>query len=96
MSDHDRDHEDEILRQWAADVAEALRLEGVDIDIKAVLGLAGRAAHSVLRPAAPLTTFIAGFAAGRAEAQGTPASTAMDEAIATATHLCREHPTPAD
>ena len=92
----DREHEDEILQKWAADVAEALQLKGLEVDVKAVLGLAGRAAHAVLRPAAPLTTFIAGYAAGQAAANGgASADAAMSDAIATATRLCREHPLPA-
>lgn len=91
----DREHEDQVLRKWAENVIEALQLNGLEVDINAVLGLAGRAAHAVLRPAAPLTTFIAGYAAGRAAANGatTPAA-AMSDAIATATRLCREHPAP--
>ncbi|MCX7520884.1 DUF6457 domain-containing protein [Microbacterium sp. STN6] len=97
MTENDREHENELLEEWAADVAEALQLKGFEVDINAVLGLAGRAAHAALRPAAPLTTFIAGYAAGlqAAGASVTP-QVAMSEAIATATHLCREHPLPAD
>lgn len=92
----DREHEDQILRKWAEDVVEALQLNGLEVDINAVLGLAGRAAHAVLRPAAPLTTFIAGYAAGQAAANGaTSADVAMSDAIATATRLCREQPAPA-
>lgn len=93
----DREHEDKILQEWADDVAEALQLNGLEVDVKAVLGLAGRAAHAVLRPAAPLTTFIAGYAAGRAAAVGSvSADAAMRDAIETATQLCREHPLPAE
>jgi len=92
----DREREDEVLRKWAEDVVEALQLNGLEVDIKAVLGLAGRAAHTVLRPAAPLTTFIAGYAAGQAAANGAKsAEDAMGDAIATATRLCRERPEPA-
>lgn len=45
---------------------------GVDtgVDIAAVLALAGTVAHSVMRPAAPLTTFIVGYAAGLAVGSG--------------------------
>lgn len=87
----DREHDDELLRQWAAEVVAALEVEGLEVDLKAVLGLAGRAAHAVLRPAAPLTTFIAGFAAGRAAASGVDTHTAVAQALSTATRLCREH-----
>jgi len=89
----DREHEDQVLQAWAEEVVEALQLNGLEVDIKAVLGLAGRAAHAVLRPAAPLTTFIAGYAAGRTAAgEAKSADVAMSDAIATATRLCREHP----
>ncbi|NUP74702.1 MAG: molybdopterin-guanine dinucleotide biosynthesis protein, partial [Sinomonas sp.] len=64
---------------------EALELDGLEVDIDAVLGLAGVAAHAVVRPAAPLTTCIAayaaGFAAGSGQAQETPSmAAAMDVA----------------
>lgn len=62
--------QDETLEDWCRALLQALELDGVDIDINEVLGLAGVAAHSVVRPAAPLTTFIAGFAAGLASGTG--------------------------
>ncbi|SHE66913.1 DUF6457 domain-containing protein [Streptoalloteichus hindustanus] len=58
-----------VLDDWI----EALRAElgaelgpDVDVDIRALLDVARVAAHSVDRPAAPLTTFLIGYAAGRA------------------------------
>ncbi|WP_349901791.1 NTP transferase domain-containing protein [Parafrigoribacterium humi] len=70
-----RAREDEELRQWCAKVAEATGVPELEVDLKTVLGLAGRAAHAVMRPAAPLTTFIVGYAAGIAAGSGkaTPA-----------------------
>jgi hypothetical protein len=67
MSDPDQDA---LLRAWCADLSEVLGLEGLDVDIDSVLGLAGVAAHSVVRPAAPLTTFLAAYAAGLAAGRG--------------------------
>ncbi|BDZ49752.1 hypothetical protein GCM10025867_19930 [Frondihabitans sucicola] len=53
------------LDAWAAKLAAALRLpDDVEIDVPAVLDLARDAAHGVARPAAPLTTFLVGLAAG--------------------------------
>jgi hypothetical protein len=54
------------LEQWTVEPAEALGL-GADgrVDIAGVLDLARLAAHEVARPAAPLTTFLAGFALAR-------------------------------
>lgn len=57
------------LEQWVADLAEALGVpELAGLDLGLVLDLARDAAHGVARPAAPLTTFLVGFAAGRAGA----------------------------
>ncbi|WP_219817285.1 DUF6457 domain-containing protein [Rathayibacter tritici] len=55
---------EEILAAWWAELCSALGLGAVPIDPDALLALAGRAAHTVVRPAAPLTTFLAGYAAG--------------------------------
>jgi len=52
------------LREWSQELAEALGVD-VDVEIDAILDLARDAAHQVERPAAPLTTFIVGYAAGR-------------------------------
>jgi hypothetical protein len=56
----------DILREWLIDLTAELGLSPDDVDIAAVLDLAKVAAHSIARPAAPLTTFIVGLAAGRA------------------------------
>jgi hypothetical protein len=55
--------------------------------VKAVLGLAGVAAHRVVRPAAPLTTYLVGYAAGRAAAGGEDAEAAAAEAMRIAREL---------
>lgn len=68
------------LTEFAQALAAELGLADVDIDVEAVLDLAGDAAHGVVRPAAPVTTFLVGLAAGRAGA--TPESLAA--AMATA------------
>ncbi|MCU1518396.1 MAG: molybdopterin-guanine dinucleotide biosynthesis protein [Pseudarthrobacter sp.] len=77
--------QDETLEEWCRALLQAYELEDVQIDVNAILSLAGVAAHSVVRPAAPLTTFIAGFAAGLASGSGqatdtTSMSAAMDVA----------------
>ena len=67
--DHDKQRAD-----WCAAAAADLCLAGHELtagDIDAILGLAGVAAHNVVRPAAPLTTFLAGYAIGlRSSADG--------------------------
>lgn len=58
----------ETLERWSASLARELGVSDLEVDIDAVLALAGVAAHAVLRPAAPLTTYLVGYAAGRAAA----------------------------
>jgi hypothetical protein len=53
------------LSTWVRDLASALDLDPAVVDRDLVLDLARDAAHGVARPAAPLTTFLAGLAAGR-------------------------------
>ena len=77
---------DQVLAEWSAKLTSELGLEGLDVDIDAILRLAGVAAHSIVRPAAPLTTFIVGYAAGLAAADGSLTPEAATEA-ATATAL---------
>jgi hypothetical protein len=62
----DREEDERRLRDWAERLAAELGMSEVPIDIDAVLGLAGRVAHTVVRPAAPLSTFLVGYAAGLA------------------------------
>lgn len=83
--------DDEVLRAWSTRLAEELDIGGLDVDINAILGLAGRAAHAVLRPAAPLTTFLVGYAAGRAAGSGAAeGEDPVQAATAVAQRLCRE------
>lgn len=79
------------LDQWCTQVTQALELDELNIDIHAVLGLAGQAAHSASRPAAPLTTFIAGYAAGMAAATtDADSDSAMKNAISAALQLAHD------
>ncbi len=75
---------DITLNDWVVALAAELGLDDLDVEVQEVLDLAGNAAHAVTRLAAPLTTFIAGYAAGRA------GGTADDvrEAIGAASALC--------
>ncbi|MEV0775125.1 DUF6457 domain-containing protein [Streptomyces sp. NPDC050433] len=58
-----------VLDEWITAVKDELGYE-LDVDITLLLDLARDAAHGVARPAAPLTTFLVGYAAGRAAAGG--------------------------
>ena len=80
----------ELLEAWSGRLLTALELEGTPVDVSAVLDLAAAAAHSVVRPAAPLTTFIAGYAAGMAAGSGQASdAVAMRSAMAVAVSECR-------
>lgn len=51
------------LEEWTTELSGRLGL-GAVLDRDAVLDLARDAAHAVARPAAPLTAFLVGYAAG--------------------------------
>ncbi len=51
------------LTSWAQQLSDALGLE-LEVDVDPLLDLARDAAHQVERPAAPVTTFLVGYAAG--------------------------------
>lgn len=73
--------QEETLEEWCRSLLQAYELEDVQLDINAILGLAGVAAHSVVRPAAPLTTFIAGLAAGLGTGAGRTVDAAAMESV---------------
>lgn len=52
------------LDAWTRDLARALDLD-LDVDVPLLLDVARDAAHAVDRPAAPVSTFLVGFAAAR-------------------------------
>ncbi|MFI6034050.1 NTP transferase domain-containing protein [Streptomyces sp. NPDC051315] len=62
-----------VLDEWISAVKDELGID-LDVDTGLLLDLARDAAHGVARPAAPLTTFLVGYAA--AQAQGGPQAVA--------------------
>lgn len=75
------------LDTWLRELCEALDLPADLAEHRdLILDVARDAAHAIARPAAPLTTFLVGYAAGRA---GT--SDAVRIAAATATATAAEH-----
>ena len=54
-----------VLDEWISAVKDELGID-LDVDTGVLLDLARDAAHGVARPAAPLTTFLIGYAAARA------------------------------
>jgi hypothetical protein len=59
-----------VLENWTATVCEALNLDPASVDQALLLDLTKDVAHGVARPAAPLTSFLVGLAAGRAGGSG--------------------------
>jgi hypothetical protein len=54
-----------VLEDWTATVCAALDLDPSSVDRDLLLDLTRDVAHGVARPAAPLTSFLVGLAAGR-------------------------------
>lgn len=82
------ENRDELLEAWTKKLLEAFEIGDVEVDVHSVLNVAGVAAHSIVRPAAPLTTFIAGLAAGLAAGSGqAPEAAAMKAALGLAKKL---------
>ncbi|MBT2466288.1 NTP transferase domain-containing protein, partial [Streptomyces sp. ISL-66] len=75
-----------VLEQWITAAKTELGID-LAVDTKTLLDLARDAAHGVARPAAPLTTFLVGYAAARAEAAGADPAEAVAEACRKAADL---------
>lgn len=85
------ENQDEILQAWTQKLLDAFEIGDIDVDVHAVLNAAGVAAHSIVRPAAPLTTFIAGLAAGIAAGSGqAPEAVTMKAALGLAKKLAAD------
>ncbi|MEV0526928.1 NTP transferase domain-containing protein [Streptomyces sp. NPDC050439] len=80
-----------VLDEWIFAVKDELGIE-LDVDTSLLLDLARDAAHGVARPAAPLTTFLVGYAAARAAQGGGPEAVAdaARKAAALATRWAQE------
>lgn len=73
------------LERWVDALAAEFELDPDVVDIGGVLDLARDAAHNVERPAAPLTTFVAGYVAGLAAREG--ADHAVEDVLDRASEL---------
>jgi hypothetical protein len=70
MTEHQQPASPSDLDAWAAHLAAELGVDPAVVDVGAILDLARDAAHAVARPAAPLSTFLLGYAAARRGAGG--------------------------
>ncbi|WP_307824968.1 DUF6457 domain-containing protein [Streptomyces sp. M2CJ-2] len=78
-----------VLEEWITAVKDELGID-LDVDTGALLDLARDAAHGVARPAAPLTTFLVGYAAARAGGDREAVAEAVRKAAALATRWAAE------
>ncbi|MEU9099100.1 NTP transferase domain-containing protein [Streptomyces sp. NPDC048361] len=83
-----RDHGG-VLDEWITAVKDELGIE-LDVDTGVLLDLARDAAHGVARPAAPLTTFLVGYAAAKAGGEGKDVVDAARKAAALANRWAAE------
>ncbi|MGW0734341.1 NTP transferase domain-containing protein [Streptomyces sp. NPDC002851] len=83
-----RDHE-HVLDEWITAVKDELGID-LEVDTGVLLDLARDAAHGVARPAAPLTTFLVGYAAARAEGGPEAVADAVRKASALAARWADE------
>jgi hypothetical protein len=79
------------LPEWSERLCVELGLE-LDVDLRQVLDLARDAARGVERPAAPLTTFLVGYAAARRGGTPGDVTACTDIAAAAAGRWAAEHP----
>ncbi|GAA3300371.1 NTP transferase domain-containing protein [Streptomyces cinereospinus] len=87
-----------VLDEWISAVKDELGID-LDVDTGVLLDLARDAAHEVARPAAPLTTFLVGYAAARAGGGPDAVAEASRRATALALRWAEEEsadPTAAD
>lgn len=87
---HD-DVDDVTLKQWTRRLSQALQILDLEVDNRLILNVAGEAARLVSPSAAPITTFVAGYAAGLAAANPTTSSqTAITRATDVVIAVCRQ------
>jgi GTP:adenosylcobinamide-phosphate guanylyltransferase len=83
-----------VLDEWISAVKDELGID-LDVDTRLLLDLARDAAHGVARPAAPLTTFLVGYAAARAGGSPEAVAEAARKAAALAVRWAEESTTEA-
>jgi Domain of unknown function (DUF6457) len=81
-----------VSADWVAELQRELGID-LSLDVMDLLELARVAAHEVARPAAPLTTFLVGYAAG---AKGGSVAAVQEAADATRRLLAQRDPQPSE
>lgn len=70
------ENEAQVLDRWTQRLTQALQILDLDVDQELLLDLARKSADSVIHAAAPVTTFLVGYAAGLDAGRGTQAGSA--------------------
>lgn len=66
---------------WAREVEDLLRLEGVPCEVEEILALSTDIAHQVARPAVPVTSYLIGAAVGAGVARGRDGAAEFQQAL---------------
>lgn len=74
------DDELQVLDQWTQRLTQALQILDLDVDQELLLDLARKSSDSVIHAAAPVTTFLVGYAAGLEAGTGSAGSKAASAA----------------
>lgn len=87
------EEEARVLDQWSNRLTQALQILDLEVDKELLLDLARKSADSVIHPAAPVTTFLVGYAAGLEAGTGSAgtreaASASVAKAADVAFKLC--------
>lgn len=91
------DDEAQVLDQWSNRLAQALQILDLKVDHELLLDLARKSAGNVIHAAAPVTTFLVGYAAGLDAGTGSAgtreaSSAAVEKAAGVAFQLCGDGP----
>ena len=89
------DDEAQVLDQWSNRLAQALQILDIKVDHELLLDLARKSADNVIHAAAPVTTFLVGYAAGLDAGSGSAgtreaSAAAVEKAARTAFQLCED------
>lgn len=89
--------EAQVLDQWSNRMAQALQILDLNVDHELLLDLARKSADNVIHAAAPVTTFLVGYAAGLDAKTGSAgnreaAAAAVEKAARVAFQLCEDGP----
>ncbi|TLM80715.1 molybdopterin-guanine dinucleotide biosynthesis protein [Pseudarthrobacter sp. NamE2] len=89
--------EAQVLDQWSNRLAQALQILDMNVDHELLLELARKSADNVIHAAAPVTTFLVGYAAGLDAGTGSAgtreaSAAAVEKAANVAFQLCEQGP----